>query len=113
MRVVEEHDAVLHHEPDQQDEPHRRRDVQVGAGQQQQRERAGERQRRGEQDQHRRKKAANGSDVTDRVMKLLIQLRADARTNKNFALADAIRKGLTDIGITLEDRADGTIWRKE
>ena len=25
--------------------------------------------------------------------------------------ADAVRKGLTEIGITLEDRADGTIWR--
>ena len=45
-------------------------------------------------------------------MKLLIQVRADARKAKNFAIADAVRKGLTDIGITLEDRPDGTIWRK-
>jgi cysteinyl-tRNA synthetase len=51
--------------------------------------------------------------LTDQLMTLLIQLRADARKSRSFALADAIRKGLTDIGITLEDRADGTIWRKD
>lgn len=53
------------------------------------------------------------SGLSDQLMKLFIQLRADARKNRNFALADAIRKGLSDLGVTLEDRADGTIWRKE
>jgi cysteinyl-tRNA synthetase len=48
----------------------------------------------------------------DKVMQLLIQLRNDARKDKNFALADAIRNGLTAIGITIEDRADGTAWRR-
>jgi cysteinyl-tRNA synthetase len=43
----------------------------------------------------------------------LIDLRKEARTDKNFALADSIRKRLTDIGVTLEDRADGTIWRRD
>jgi cysteinyl-tRNA synthetase len=59
--------------------------------------------------------AARGEDsgIADKLMQLLIQLRNDARKSKNFALADAVRKGLTEIGITLEDRADGTIWRKE
>jgi cysteinyl-tRNA synthetase len=47
------------------------------------------------------------------VMQLLIRLRAEARVSKNFALADSIRKGLTELGITLEDRADGTGWRKD
>ena len=45
-------------------------------------------------------------------MQLVIQLRNDARKTKNFALADAIRNGLSGIGITLEDRSDGTGWRK-
>lgn len=53
------------------------------------------------------------SGLTERLMQLLIQLRNDARKSKNFPLADAVRKGLTEIGITLEDRADGTVWRKE
>jgi len=56
--------------------------------------------------------ASASSGLADDLMKLIIQLRKSAREQKNFALADAIRKGLTDIGVTLEDRADGTIWRK-
>jgi cysteinyl-tRNA synthetase len=51
--------------------------------------------------------------VVDGLMKLLIELRNEARKTKNFALADAVRKGLTDLGITLEDRPDGTVWRKD
>jgi len=57
--------------------------------------------------------AASASDDTlDKVMQLLIRLRAEARASKNFALADGIRKGLAEVGLTLEDRADGTLWRK-
>ena len=46
------------------------------------------------------------------IMKLLIQLRADSRAAKDFATGDAIRNGLTAIGITLEDRSGGTEWTK-
>jgi cysteinyl-tRNA synthetase len=53
------------------------------------------------------------STLADDLMKLLIKLRAEARQSKNFAMADAIRNGLTEIGVTLEDRPDGTIWRKD
>jgi cysteinyl-tRNA synthetase len=56
---------------------------------------------------------AASDDTLDKVMRLLIELRAQARASKNFALADSIRNGLTQIGITLEDRADGTLWRKQ
>ncbi|MFI5380957.1 MAG: cysteine--tRNA ligase [Tepidisphaerales bacterium] len=57
-------------------------------------------------------KAAAKDDLSDKLMQLLIKLRQQARKEKNFAIADGIRTGLTEIGITLEDRADGTIWRK-
>jgi cysteinyl-tRNA synthetase len=49
-------------------------------------------------------------ELVGKLMKLMIEIRAEARKSKNFATADAVRKGLTEIGITLEDRADGTSW---
>ena len=38
------------------------------------------------------------------LMSLLIGVRAAARKNKDFAIGDLIRKRLTELGITLEDR---------
>jgi cysteinyl-tRNA synthetase len=57
--------------------------------------------------------AGEEAALLEKVMGLMIQLRADARKQKNFALADAIRKGLDEIGLMLEDRPDGTIWRRK
>ncbi len=45
------------------------------------------------------------------LIQLLIDLRKDARTNKNYAESDRIRNELAKLGVTLEDRVDGTIWR--
>ena len=45
------------------------------------------------------------------LMQLLIDLRAEARKSKNFAVADQIRQRLGQIGVTLEDRPGGTGWR--
>jgi cysteinyl-tRNA synthetase len=56
--------------------------------------------------------SGKSDDLPEKLMSLLIRLRAEARTAKNFAFSDGIRKGLADIGITLEDRPDGTIWRR-
>jgi cysteinyl-tRNA synthetase len=47
----------------------------------------------------------------DGVMTLLIDIRAEARKAKNFALADLVRKRLTELNITLEDRPGETGWR--
>jgi cysteinyl-tRNA synthetase len=49
-------------------------------------------------------------EAVTRVMKVVIQLRADARAAKKFAIADTIRDGLAPLGIVLEDRAGGTEW---
>ena len=57
--------------------------------------------------------AKEDGGLTDGLMKLIITLRNEARQTKNFALADAIRKGLTEVGVTLEDRPEGTGWRKD
>jgi cysteinyl-tRNA synthetase len=45
------------------------------------------------------------------LMQLFIDIRAEARKSKNFALADQIRQRLSQLGITLEDRPGGTGWR--
>ena len=42
----------------------------------------------------------------------LISERADARGRRDWATADGIRDSLAELGIELEDRADGTVWRR-
>ncbi|HMP60311.1 MAG TPA: cysteine--tRNA ligase [Gemmatales bacterium] len=56
--------------------------------------------------------AAEGDDLTGGLMELLIELRAELRKAKNFPLADLIRTRLAALGVTLEDRAGGTSWRR-
>jgi cysteinyl-tRNA synthetase len=55
---------------------------------------------------------AGTEQLLDGLMQLLIELRAEARKSKNFAQADLIRKRLTELGVTLEDRPGGTGWRR-
>jgi cysteinyl-tRNA synthetase len=58
-------------------------------------------------------KTAGGDDLADKLMKLLIDLRAESRKKKDFATADRIRNTLTEIGIVLEDRPGGTDWSRK
>jgi cysteinyl-tRNA synthetase len=58
-----------------------------------------------------RKEGGADDQLVNGLMQLLIDLRAEARKAKNFALADRIRQGLTQLGVTLEDRPGGTSWR--
>lgn len=51
------------------------------------------------------------SDISDKLsgaVELLINLRAEARANKDFATSDKIRDELLEIGIQLKDGRDGT-----
>ena len=52
-----------------------------------------------------------GGEALDAVLQTLIELRKTARTERNFALADAIRDKLAEAGVMLEDGPDGTSWR--
>lgn len=54
--------------------------------------------------------AGSGNRLLGQAMQLIIDLRSEARANKNFATADAIRDGIGPLGIVLEDRAGGTEW---
>jgi cysteinyl-tRNA synthetase len=47
----------------------------------------------------------------DGLVRLLIELRAEARAKKDWATGDTIRNRLKEMGIVLEDRPDGTIWK--
>ena len=51
--------------------------------------------------------------LTAPLLDLLVELRTRVRKEKNFALADDIRKSLAELGVTLEDRPDGTSWKIE
>ncbi|MGP5209607.1 cysteine--tRNA ligase [Psychrobacter alimentarius] len=52
------------------------------------------------------------NSLTDVMIDDLIVERAEAKTNKNFARADAIREQLKEAGIELEDSRAGTTWRR-
>jgi len=45
------------------------------------------------------------------LLELLIKVRAELRTAKQWQLADRVRAGLMELGITLEDTSQGTTWK--
>ena len=53
----------------------------------------------------------DGDQLLGQLLELFIELRKACRDNKDFTTADNIRDGLAGLGITLEDRPDGTGWR--
>ncbi len=50
-------------------------------------------------------------DLSPGLIDLLIQLRESLRKDERWELADSVREGLKELGITLEDRPEGTIWK--
>ena len=58
-------------------------------------------------------KATAADGLSDPLMRLLVDIRTAARSNKDFATADKVRDALTAGGITLEDHKGETTWRVE
>lgn len=52
---------------------------------------------------------AQQSNKLDQVLSLLIEIRKDARTRKDFATSDQIRNKLQEAGIVLKDEKDGSV----
>ena len=52
------------------------------------------------------------SGLEEGLLKLLIEVRAEARRKKDWATADRIRDGLKELGIILEDTPSGVRWKK-
>lgn len=55
-------------------------------------------------------KSKDNSDQLEGAVELLIQMREEARANKDFALSDKIRNQLLDAGIQLKDGKEGTTF---
>ena len=53
-----------------------------------------------------------GADDDNSEIETLIAKRAEAKKNKDWATADAIRNELKEKGIVLEDGAQGTTWKR-
>ncbi len=56
---------------------------------------------------------ATGDGDAGAFIDLLVELRADLRKEKQFALADKVRDELVALGIALEDAPGGTEWRRK
>ncbi|NQU41648.1 cysteine--tRNA ligase, partial [bacterium] len=53
-------------------------------------------------------------DMSNQLLDLLLKIRAEARKQKQFQLADMVRNGLTELGFELMDKPDGTTeWKKQ
>ncbi len=47
------------------------------------------------------------------MVEMLIEMREKARASKDYALSDEIRNRLAEVGVILEDRPDGTVYKVE
>lgn len=52
------------------------------------------------------------TELLDKTVHLLIELRKEARANKDYAMGDAIRDRLAEIGVALLDKKEGTSWER-
>ena len=59
------------------------------------------------------KAGTQATAVIDALVQVLMRQRQEARARKDFAAADAIRDGLDQIGIRIEDTAQGARWTLE
>ena len=61
--------------------------------------------------------AAAGSSAADdetlgKVMALVLQIRQQARANRDFATSDLIRDRLKEAGLVVKDAKDGATWER-
>jgi cysteinyl-tRNA synthetase len=49
-------------------------------------------------------------DILAGVVEMVLEMRRDAKMNRDFATSDLIRQKLTDLGIQIKDTKEGTDW---
>jgi cysteinyl-tRNA synthetase len=57
------------------------------------------------------KKDSGDQELTGELIKLLLEMRIDARKNKNFDMADRIRDEMVRLGVEVMDTKDGFEWK--
>ena len=53
-----------------------------------------------------------GDSLEPGLMDLMITMRAELRKEKLWGLSDKIRDGLIKVGVVLEDKKEGTTWKR-
>jgi cysteinyl-tRNA synthetase len=56
-------------------------------------------------------KEKKGNDLTNEVMELVLKLRSNAKTTKDFETADLIREELNKLNIQIKDGRDASSWK--
>jgi cysteinyl-tRNA synthetase len=54
--------------------------------------------------------SAGNNELTEQLMQFIIRLRANAKSNKDFATSDMIRDELAKIKIQIKDTKEGSTW---
>ena len=57
--------------------------------------------------------AEESEDFASNLLDLLIEMRSNAKANKDWDSADKIRNTLSDLGITIKDSKEGSTWSHE
>ena len=53
---------------------------------------------------------SHNNDLAHKAMELVLKLRANAKSNKDFATADLIRDELRKLNIQIKDSREGSAW---
>ncbi len=64
-------------------------------------------------DETNNQKNSADEETIDKLMALMLDVREEARSSKNWELADMIRDGLNDLGFIIKDTPQGVVWEKE
>ena len=59
------------------------------------------------------KGARGGDTISAEEIEELIAKRNQAKADRHFQTADAVRNQLKELGVTLEDSREGTQWRRD
>ena len=57
-----------------------------------------------------REEESAGNELLGEVIEMLLNIRQEAKANKDWATSDRIRDGLVKIGVAVKDRKDGFDW---